>query len=208
MIKKHYFNLAGVTHYEEAIKEVTTLNDDYDLSKKELFEEYDVGDRVFKYIADAGKFELVPEPDNEYDSNAIRADAFGKTIGYIKKEETATVRELLASPFYKGVYVDEICIGEYKELDEDEDGKPVIYTEAVEYPSVTIAIFIDEPVTETVVEEPKKRGHSVLGILVMVLGVFFALIGVLLTIGQTLPDGVVLLLIGAGLVFLSRFVRK
>lgn len=208
MIKKHYFNLAGVTHYKDAIKEATTLNDDYDLSKKELFEEYDVGDRVFKYIADAGKFELVPEPENEYDPNAIRADAFGKTIGYIKKKETATVRELMASPFYKGVYVDEICIGEYKELDEDEDGKPVIYTEAVEYPSVTIAIYIDEPVTETVVEEPKKRGRSVLGTFAMVVGVFVALVGILLVVSQALPDGVVLLLIGAGLVLLSRFARK
>lgn len=212
MIKRHYFDLAGVSHYEDALCSLSMLNDDYNMSKRELAEMYGVGDKVFKYISNVSKVELVPEPDNEHDPNAIRVDADGQKIGYIKAKETQAVRDLMASPLYRDVAVDEICLGEYKDIDEDDDGKIVISKEEQGFPTVTIVINenIDcqNDNSDSENENLPKKGRSALGVLVMVLGIIFALLGLMLAFGSALGDGLPLIIIGSGLAFLSGFMRK
>lgn len=39
--------------------------------------------------------ELIPEPNNEYDSDAIKIKCNGKLIGYIKSDETELVHDIL-----------------------------------------------------------------------------------------------------------------
>lgn len=49
---------------------------------------------------------LVPEPDNRYDTGAVRVELVknGQTIGYIPAEETANVRKLIESEWETSVY--------------------------------------------------------------------------------------------------------
>ncbi len=48
---------------------------------------------------------LVPEPNNKYDSNAIRIRCNGKLIGYIKADETDVVHNILDNDYYAYITV-------------------------------------------------------------------------------------------------------
>lgn len=118
--KVEKFNIAGTSFREEdIIKNFAEENDDYKLSAKELKEDFE-GERVYKYDFLTAVPELRPEPDNEYDPNAIAVYSDGIQIGYVKKGSTSHLRNILdtrkiismklniAGGDYKAVYDDEI----------------------------------------------------------------------------------------------------
>lgn len=118
-IKKETFKIAGVTHYRNNIMSLMTPNPLYDYSKRELIE-IDCFERLYEYESNIEKVELVPEPDNAYDSNAVKVIFDNTHIGYIKRGSCSHVKNLLKSG--------KICRiegylsgGKYKELFEDED---------------------------------------------------------------------------------------
>ena len=116
--------IAGISFHEKELKEIARENPDYELSKSELLDFYSDGDKIWKYdfeyitIAD-----LRPEPDNEYDKNAIAVYSpsdFGPVkIGYVKKGSTKQID-------LDRAYLLELGGGPYKEICEDEDGKITI----------------------------------------------------------------------------------
>lgn len=119
--KKERFEIAGVSHYADNIKnELSYENDDYSMTAKELSESYDPGDRIFELSFNDGAAELVPEPTNEHDPNAVRVECGGVLIGYVKKGSCSRVKNLLKSPDFDHIEV-EIGGGKYKRLYEDDD---------------------------------------------------------------------------------------
>lgn len=112
-------HVRGVQYHTDNIEAIATDNPDYALTKRELQDECP-DECVFQYVF-YPKAALVPEPDNEYDPNAIMVQADGRCIGYIPKGSTAHIRKLMASDRIR--YMDlTIRGGKYKKVREVDDG--------------------------------------------------------------------------------------
>ena len=138
--KTERMKVHGTSYQQKEIEGLGERNYEYDLSVKELREDYE-GERVFELYFDC-KAALIPEPENEFDKNAIRVEADGVKIGYVPKSKTKRARELLASPGFKAVLVN-IEGGRYKIAREDEplDKGELVYQAYIEI------IYEEEPET-------------------------------------------------------------
>ena len=114
------FKVTGMSHYEENFKSIAVKNDDYTLPRRELIDAYADGDKIWEYDYPVGKIELIPEPDNEYDSNAVAVYADGMIVGHIKKGSCTQVKNLIASGTIRRISA-EIGGGKYKYIFEDYD---------------------------------------------------------------------------------------
>lgn len=111
--------VVGESYYKDAIAALGTIQRDYYWPVERLYEKFVEGDRVYKYQFDDMDAELVLEPENPYDPNAIRVDIDGEPVGHIAKENTERIRELLDA----GASVRaKISAGPYKEISETPDG--------------------------------------------------------------------------------------
>lgn len=111
--------VAGVTHYRDNILSFAVKNPQYSLSKKEMIAK-DLA-TIYEYNFRFGKTELIPEPTNPYDPNAIKVVIDGKLVGYIKKGSCRHVLNLMEQnriEKIEGV----IKGGKYKYLDLDSEG--------------------------------------------------------------------------------------
>lgn len=87
--------VAGVSFREQDILEMADESDEYTWSKKEIIDECYTNDKLWRYYWDPKQVELVPEPDNQYDPNAVKVMVDGVHIGYIKKGSCKHVLRLL-----------------------------------------------------------------------------------------------------------------
>ncbi len=94
--KIEFFDIAGLYYHRRQIRELCRDNPDYKRSQSELIEDEMVDCDIPRYLFDQQDAELVFEPENPSDPNAIRVDVAGKSIGYIKKRETDEIRSLLS----------------------------------------------------------------------------------------------------------------
>lgn len=122
-IKKERFRVTGTQYYQDAfIEKLGELDDDYEEKVSIIKESYGDGDKIYQYYFGGLKADLIPEPDNEHDKNAVKVMVDGIQVGYIKKGSCSHVKNLMASPDFAGIDV-EIKGGKYKEIREDDDGK-------------------------------------------------------------------------------------
>lgn len=122
MRKVTNYHITGMYYYEKDIQSLFVKNPDFSRSNKELLEIYDEGDVICQYEADVSKVELIPEPDNQYDPDAVRCEIDGVKVGYIKSGSCARVKKLLASPDFKEVTLTQFAHGKEKHIRMDEDG--------------------------------------------------------------------------------------
>ena len=128
-VKYKTHKVAGVTHYIENIEALGIENEDYSKSKRELIDEGLTDERIWKYKFYPGKVELVLEPENPVDPNAIKVIVDGEHVGYIKHGSGAHIRKLL-----KENTINEITCtiggGPYKYLSEeyDDENDKYVYT--------------------------------------------------------------------------------
>ena len=113
-------HVRGLDHYTDNIIAVARENPDYDLTKRELIEECP-DETVWQYYFIV-KGDLVPEPDNPYDPNAIMVQANGLCIGHVPKGSTSHIRKLMESGRIQSMRLD-IGGGKFKEVYEDDDEK-------------------------------------------------------------------------------------
>ena len=121
--KKKVFHVTGTAHYQDAFSGMLAENEDYGLPAAELKEMLEPGEKVWQYEVDFSTVALVPEPENEYDPNAVRVELDGIKVGYIKKGSCSQVKNLLKSDKYVRTTA-ETFGGKYKSLYvwEDDDG--------------------------------------------------------------------------------------
>ncbi len=106
--------IAGISFYEKDIQNnFAELNDGYNRTKTEIVDDYDDGIKIYKYDYVINRAELVPDPTNEHDPNAIKVMCDGVQVGFIPAKETKKVKALMGSPLYAGVTV-QILGGAYK----------------------------------------------------------------------------------------------
>lgn len=93
--RRYYsFPIAGLYYHKEDVLDLMDLNDekpDPEDGEFELYKEYD------------GPCQLVPEPTNPHDPNAIRVEVDDVLVGYIRKEDTEKVRPLLGNTTYASI---------------------------------------------------------------------------------------------------------
>lgn len=111
--RKYTFKVAGISRRQKDIADnLLPENSEYELSKKELVEIGSVDERIYKYDPIAYDAELVPEPTNPRDPNAIKVLVDNVHIGYVPADKTSKVKSLLeqkqihavSSAFYGGPY--------------------------------------------------------------------------------------------------------
>ena len=132
-VKIERVHVRGVNHNTKNIIAVAMENPDYSLSKRELQEDF-LDERVWQYQFFV-KAALVPEPDNEYDPNAIMVQADGLCIGHVPAGSTAHIRKLMESGRIK--YMDlQIGGGKYKEVCEVDDDEYELERGELKYSAV------------------------------------------------------------------------
>lgn len=186
--KSHNFKIAGISHYtDNIIDNLVSDNPDYDLSKSELIDSYSDGDRVYRYDFKTTPLEVVPEPDNEHDPNAVAVKVDGVLVGYIKAGNCSRVKNLLKSPDFNGMDL-EIAGGKYKQvIEEDDDKFSIEKDEAPFFAVLTIYTKEQEVVSDKQAPAPeqappvvnnKKSASTSSTIVPIGLGILLLLIGI------------------------------
>lgn len=131
--------VAGVSFHQENIKSLAVENEEYSYTKKELIDSDLVDERIYKYEFYPTKTELIPEPNNPHDPNAVKVVVDGEHIGYIKAGSAPHVLKLLKENRIKKIDC-EISGGPYKylEYDSDEDTYSLEKEDGDFYARVTI----------------------------------------------------------------------
>lgn len=131
------YKVTGVAHYTKNIMALAMTDADYDLSKRDLINEERIEEKIWKYIFPYDTAELVPEPKNPYDSNAIKVVVDGRHIGYIKSGSCAHLLKIIKQDAI--VKIDcRISGGPYKIVHEEEyDDIKDKYTYSMEKDSIS-----------------------------------------------------------------------
>ena len=165
--KTKTYKVAGVTHYVNNIMNLSSENSDYFLSKRELIEEDLNNERIWKYEFYPERVELVPEPDNPEDPNAIKVIVDDEHVGYIKRGSCTHVHTLLNSGNITGITCT-IGGGPYKYVREeyDDERDKEVYSLEKDETNLFVRLEISEkvlvPVTEEVRREaPPKKDQEV-----------------------------------------------
>lgn len=106
----YIFEVAGFNYYRDGMFKVLTDNPDYKNPKS-------TAKPVYKYKYFDKVCDLIPEPDNPYDSNAILVSYKGVKLGHVPMDETDNVRVLLANGYIPKL---NIVAGHRKVYEEDE----------------------------------------------------------------------------------------
>lgn len=130
------FPVAGVSFREQSILALAEESEDYKWTKKEIIDECFTDRKIWRYHWRARPVELIPEPDNQYDPNAVKVVVDGAHIGYIKRESCKRVLQLLSEDRIRHISCT-IGGGPYKavweEYDDDKD-KTTYTLERDEFP--------------------------------------------------------------------------
>ena len=93
---EYKFEAVGMFARMDALLPLVRKKSDYwELSDADLMAQQENGARVYAYSPRHLDCELVPEPDNPHDPNAIKVMLDGRHVGYVPAEECADVRPLL-----------------------------------------------------------------------------------------------------------------
>lgn len=89
--------------------------------------------------------QLVAEPDNDFDANAIKVmHSDGTHLGYIKKEETDAVRQMLGKEFKPYPVVGQVKFVEEEDEEEGEDpGENLVLVEDAKAGYFVARVYID-----------------------------------------------------------------
>ena len=83
---------------EDGIMRVLEANPLFELGTKELVEKGYGGKRIYKFFPDYKYgIELIPEPENPYDKNAVAVAITGAKIGHIPRDQTLWIKKLMKS---------------------------------------------------------------------------------------------------------------
>ena len=114
------FSVVGVDYCMTGIKKLAEANPDWKLPAKALAEQDKLMHKIFRYNFIHKPLELIPEPSNPHDKNALMVQINGQKVGYISREENVHVKKILkqrrilfTSAFISG--------GEYKVVSQNGD---------------------------------------------------------------------------------------
>lgn len=96
---KYRFAVAGVYYRKDVLMAAADRHKDFGLADEEFIARHQDGRPVYEFkLKRSSKVELIPEPTNEHDPDAIAVYVDGAHVGYVPASETGEVRQLLAAP--------------------------------------------------------------------------------------------------------------
>lgn len=107
------YRVTGTSHYVQAIKSLAKRNPQYHTGKKEILSAGLAEELIFEQLFNPQLVEVVPEPDNPYDSNAIKVLVDGVHVGYIKAGSCAHLLKVIKGNRIEQIRC-EISGGSYK----------------------------------------------------------------------------------------------
>lgn len=140
VVETHH--ITGVTSYMENIMSMAIENEDYSKSKKCLVDDFLTDERIFQYFWDVLKVDLIEEPDNPHDKNAIKVLIDGVHVGYIKKGSCSHIKNLMKSGNIAKISA-RIGGGKYKYVYEDEETEKYVMDKGELPVGVTLEIELN-----------------------------------------------------------------
>lgn len=114
------YDVAGLSFYMDNLMSMMVPNYLYNFRKQELIDTCNTDINIYKQTVEDKQIELIPDPDNPHDPNAVKVLLGGQQIGYVPAESCAHVLELMQSDrIISLVYTVEG--GKYKRVNEDYD---------------------------------------------------------------------------------------
>ena len=89
------YHVAGTTFHEDSILSLSSENPDYEMSKRDLIDSGMTDERIWEYEFDPYNVQLIPEPENPHDPNAVKVIVDGEHVGYIKTGSCKHILKLL-----------------------------------------------------------------------------------------------------------------
>lgn len=117
-VKSEIFEVAGAFYCRTSIAKVMNPNPDWRKTCKTLVKEGKAGSRVYRFYRTTKQAELVEEPDNPHDPNAVTVKIDGEKVGYISADEAPHVKKVLHQHVLMDVTAT-ITGGEYKTITPD-----------------------------------------------------------------------------------------
>ena len=114
------YYVTGVRFYEKQLLKLAIKNPDYAMVKQEIIDALMCDENLPKFIFKPERIELVPEPDNPHDPNAIKVIIDGCHVGYIKATECLYLLEAIKQERLNSITCN-ITGGPYKCVIEDYD---------------------------------------------------------------------------------------
>jgi len=131
------YHVVGIDYYMDAINKVFTVNPESQLKPKQFMSKYPVGSQVPIYkVNESLPAQLVKDPANPYDKNAIKVIVNGEHIGHIDRDTAAkfnTPLDLATSITAK------IKSSTYKTVTESMKGKMYVATHGCLAITVTVS---------------------------------------------------------------------
>ena len=117
-LKKETFYLTGVSYYEKNILKLVETNPMWSFSPDQIRSKGLDCNIVYRYRYTVKPVQLVEEPKNPNDKNAVAAYMSGQLIGYIKREDNAHIKHVKNHSTVKSIS-GHITGGEYKIIYDD-----------------------------------------------------------------------------------------
>lgn len=95
--KEKTIKVAGITNYIDSVMNFAIENDEYEYTKSQIVKEELEDQEIPEYIFRDRPATFVYEPDNVYDSNAVAICIGNYKIGYVPKEHTGFIHDIIDS---------------------------------------------------------------------------------------------------------------
>lgn len=119
-LKLENHKVAGTSYRQAEIRDMGFENGDYNLPKDELECLYSEYEKIYALEFYPDKVELVEEPDNPHDTNAIKVIIDNVHVGYIKRGSCSHIKKLINRDMIQSITAI-ITGGKYKRLVPDDD---------------------------------------------------------------------------------------
>ena len=144
--KTERHRVAGTSYRTDAIKSLGTENPIYELTKRDLIDLDETDESIYEYEFPIFDAELIEEPDNEVDPNAIKVVLNGVHVGYIKAGSCSRVKKRMREDRIKRVTAT-ISGGRYKYVSThyDYDGtERYTFDKGERFFSITLTLYLKD----------------------------------------------------------------
>lgn len=114
------FEIPGAYYHRTSIAKVANPNPDWRKNCKSLIKAGKANQKIYRFERTTKTAELVEEPNNPHDKNAVMVVVDGEKIGYIGADENLHVKNILKSKTVKSISAT-ITGGEYKTIISESD---------------------------------------------------------------------------------------
>ena len=92
--KQRNINVTGTAHYERNLLKLAVNNPAFSWSDKDIARKMNC-QNIYQYSFHPKKVELIPEPTNPHDPNAIKVVIDGELVGYVKSGSCSMILKLI-----------------------------------------------------------------------------------------------------------------